>query len=465
MITTKGKSIIAKYLIGQTQSYASYIALGCGPKAIDSNVPFTIEQRAEFTQKTELDMEMFRVPIISKGYIVENDTAEILAANSVYNAGLDKWFTTYNLASVPVYSIGQKISVSGINPIDFDFTDLVIVDVDQEDRFFTVEKQVEEIGYMSGGTASAKVSKVVLTAELPTDEHYEMTEIGIYSAIGNPDLPGKDSRQIFNFAHNDGWALHLGANIEDVPYFVEAIDSQSANNVIDFNDAYPLAFSARSSNSALNKEARILRQERPRFLEDSIFIRGDMSDLSDWASTEQPHIHLQTSFASLATSGPFDDLRLSFSVISRDATNVINPDNVRIMLEFVSGESGVSGVYAKYKVDLSQGTYQVDTQRDFADNRYAVVSKNMSDVETSENFSWSSVDTVRIYVQVEDSLNANSDQFYVALDSFRFENQTVENPLYGLVGYSVLKNTDEKPIVKESNKSGFVEFRYAVDVV
>ena len=456
MITTKGKSIIAKYLIGQTQSYASYIALGCGPKTIDPDTAFSPTQRAEFTQKTELDMEMFRVPVVSKGYIVENDTAEIIG--SVSAAGT----TVYTTRNNHMFSLGQKISVTQVTPDAFNTTDSIIIAT--TDNTFSIYKTVGS-AYTSDGVASAKVSKVVLTAELPTDEHYEMTEIGIYSAIGNPDLPGKDSRQIFNFAHNDGWALHLGASIEDVQYFVGAIDSQSVGNVIDYNDNYPLAFSARSSNSALNTEARILRQERPRFLEDSIFIRGDLSDLSTWASTEQPHIHLQTSFASLATSGPFDDLRLSFSVISRDATNVINPDNVKIMLEFVSGESGTGDVYAKYKIDLSQGTYEPDTLRDFADNRYVVVSKNMSDIETSTNFSWSSVDTVRIYVYVEDSSHANSDQFYVALDSFRFENQTVENPLYGLVGYSVLKNTDEKTIVKESNKSGFVEFRYAVDVV
>ena len=35
MITTIGKQIIAKYLMGTTPSYASYIALGCGPKPIN----------------------------------------------------------------------------------------------------------------------------------------------------------------------------------------------------------------------------------------------------------------------------------------------------------------------------------------------------------------------------------------------------------------------------------------------
>ena len=32
MITNNGKEIIAKYLMGTAPAYASYIALGCGPK-------------------------------------------------------------------------------------------------------------------------------------------------------------------------------------------------------------------------------------------------------------------------------------------------------------------------------------------------------------------------------------------------------------------------------------------------
>lgn len=457
MITTKGKSIIAKYLIGETQSYASYIAVGCGPRAIDPNTPFTVNQRASFTEKTELDMEVFRVPVTSRGYIVENDTAEITNAISISGT------TTYTLLTTPLYSIGQKISVSGANPEIFNFTNLTVTNVNQAEKTFSVVKDIPSTTYINGGTASAKVSKIVLTAEMPTDERYEMTEIGIYSAEGNPDLPGKDSRQIFNFGHNDGWSLHLGTNIEDIQYIIDSIDGQTVSGTIDPNSSFPLAFSTKASNAAFNKVDRIDRQERPRFQEDLIMIRGDLSDLSTWASTDQPHIHLQTSFASLATSGPLDDLRLAFSVISRDNSAPINPNNVRIMIEFVSGESGTNDIYAKYKIDLSQGLGS--NQHDFANNRYVVSSKNMSQIETSSNFSWSSVDTVRIYVSVEDSEGANSDQFYVALDSFRFENQTVENPLYGLVGYSILKNTNQYPIVKESNKSGFVEFRYAVDVV
>jgi hypothetical protein len=89
----------------------------------------------------------------------------------------------------------------------------------------------------------------------------------------------------------------------------------------------------------------------------------------------------------------------------------------------------------------------------------------MNEIKTSQNFSWKNVALAKIYVSVvTDEDPTGSDQFYVALDSIRFENRNAENPVYGLVGYSVIKNQDSKAIVKDSNKSGFIEFRYAVDV-
>ena len=58
-----------------------------------------------------------------------------------------------------------------------------------------------------------------------------------------------------------------------------------------------------------------------------------------------------------------------------------------------------------------------------------------------------------------------SDNFYIALDALRLENTTSTNPLYGLTGYSVIKNTGSLPIVKVSNTSSLIEFRFAMDVL
>lgn len=57
-----------------------------------------------------------------------------------------------------------------------------------------------------------------------------------------------------------------------------------------------------------------------------------------------------------------------------------------------------------------------------------------------------------------------SSEYYVALDALRLENVTTLNPLYGLTGYTVVKNDQGLPIVKNANSSNLVEFRFAMDV-
>ncbi|NDB57542.1 hypothetical protein EB001_03755, partial [bacterium] len=124
MITETGKNILAKYLIGQAPAYASYVALGCGPKPLGSN-----QTLGDYSGKTCLDFEMFRTAITSRGYVYED----------------------------------------GIN-------------------------------------------KIVLTAELPTDERYEISEVGIYSAGANPSAGAYDSKTLYAFTVNENWEYHIGTS-------------------------------------------------------------------------------------------------------------------------------------------------------------------------------------------------------------------------------------------------------------
>jgi hypothetical protein len=78
MITTKGKDIVAKYLIGQTSAYASYLAVGCGATPLQTSYTFTSTDKTNYMAQQALTYEMFRVPILSKGYIYENGQNKIV---------------------------------------------------------------------------------------------------------------------------------------------------------------------------------------------------------------------------------------------------------------------------------------------------------------------------------------------------------------------------------------------------
>ena len=188
MITNTGKSILSKYLIGQASAYASYMALGCGAKPLSS-----IESYGDYSGKENLSMEMFRVPVSSRGFVVENG-----------------------------------------------------------------------------------ISKLVLTAELPTEERYEITEIGLYSAGSNPSATANDSKTVFAFTQTENWQYHSQTQTIAIPIYSSALDGTNNDNTIIYTDD---TFQTNADNSIFYNTSRVNRYERCRFLNNIIAIKGDSSKI------------------------------------------------------------------------------------------------------------------------------------------------------------------------------------------
>ena len=191
MITNKGKSIIGKYMLGQAPAYASYLAVGCGP------TPLQTEDVADnFATKQNLDFEMFRVPISSRGFVNEN--------------GIDK---------------------------------------------------------------------IVLTAELPTEERYEITEVGLYSAGSNPSAGAQDSKTVFAFTQGENWEYHTASASIAIPVISVPLDAND-DDIINATGTANGVFQTNADNSIFYNTDRVDRYERPRFLNNTILMQGDDSDLS-----------------------------------------------------------------------------------------------------------------------------------------------------------------------------------------
>ena len=394
MITNTGKTIIGKYLLGQAPSFASYIAVGCGKQ------PFTTgESLDDYSDKENLDFEMFRVPISSRGYVQEN----------------------------------------GMN-------------------------------------------KIVLTAELPTEERYEITEVGLYSAGSNPSAGTYDSKTIFAFTNTENWQYHTSSATTLIPTIPVQLDTENDNII---TGSYLInsstkqydavngvltstpVFQANSDNSIFYKTSRADRYERCRFLNNTILIQGNTSDLDISAGhfniTSGSHIHLTGVDIDFTKNSPIDEMRLAFSLVSKNGGSGAVPDTVRILVDFSSSDT-VDGEYARFEAELNNGSsLSLPLDDEFETNRYYVVSKQLQDLYTSANFNWNDVSVVKIYVSVIDGGNPSSD-YYVALDAMRLENIATENPLYGLTGYTVIQNTDGEAIIKSPNTNNYVEFRFSIGV-
>jgi hypothetical protein len=388
MITNTGKNILAKYLVGHTPSYASHIAIGCGAEPLYSDELLEFRAR-EFAQKETLDFEMFRVPIISRGFVNEDG-----------------------------------------------------------------------------------LSYVVFTGELPTQERYEITEVGIFSAASNPTAGIADSKILYSFSQLEGWEYHASASITEIPFLGNRLDVPNSN-IISVPPGLK-AFFADSDNATFIYPDRKNRQEVPRFLNNSLFMLGDASVLSINSSGDlvanddlSDHIHLTGVSLGLDRNAPTDLLKFAFSIVNEqgedpldpEGEEIVHPSAVRILVEFASGESG-NDEFAKMEINLVDGQDGVD----LSTNRYFVTTKQLQDLKKSIAFSWDSVSIVKVYGSVlfgESLLPSN--RFWIAMDGLRLENVSSINPLYGLTGYTVLQTPNGLPVEKLQNSSNFVEFRFGFE--
>ena len=374
MITNIGKGIIGKYLLGYAPSYASYIAIGCGKKPLS-----LLDEYPDYSAQKNLDFEMFRVPISSRGFVNEDG-----------------------------------------------------------------------------------ISKIVFTAELPTEERYEISEIGLYSAGSNPSAGSDDSKTIFSFSASENWQRHTSVAATEIPTISTPLDEDDDNIISTTNKV----FQTNADNSIFYKPVRADRYERCRFLNNTVLISGNDADLemdvndNVVVNAGSNHIHLTGIDTNFSKNSPKDELRLALSVVSKDGNSSATPDSVIIMVEFASTESE-SPEYARFQAELVAGSGP--GQYSFSTNRYCVISKELQDLYVSPSFTWDSVTVAKIYACAIEN-GVPTEDYYIALDAMRLENTQTTNPVYGLTGYSVVKNQDSEAVIKSPNTTNYVEFRFSIDI-
>lgn len=451
MITNTGKEIVAKYLLGTAPAYASYMAFGSGPQPLGSSDSHSFNT---YKEKECLDFEMFRVPISSKGYVYED----------------------------------------GVN-------------------------------------------KLVFTAELPGQERYEITEIGIYSAGSNPSAAGFDSRNIILFSQEESWQSVTGST-SSIPVITAPLDPAD-NNVISvlINSQDVDVFQASADNRIFFKKNRNDYHERCRFFNNVIMVAGDFSNIKDATSSTDLssvyHISKTGLSLDLSQNSLSDKIKIAFSIINKTASQTLStpytgPSSVKIIVDFINtstkkarliynvvhtGTRSISNKQLTSNVatlttssshsfavgdkilitgvdNTFNGTYIITATTsttfsysktannvsstavsptgqavgiDFSTNRYYSIEKNISDVVQEDGFSWQDVAAIKIYSCAVTS-NALDENYYIGFDAIRVENVTTENPLYGLTGYTIVKNINEQPVLKGSNTNNYVEYRMAVGV-
>jgi len=404
MITNTGRYIIAKYLLNQIPAYASFLAVGCGAKP-KKDLTFSVVSKSATANLATVSFDEAPIHSFLPGdsvYITDVDTR----INGTRTIVLVDYIT--NSISFPIES-SETIALAPIFPTGFASYSYVYkesLDFEMRRVPITSRGYVREDG----------VSKIVLTAQLPTEDRYEITEVGAYPASTNPSANGLDSQSLFVFTENEDWVAHLEGGVVEIPEIT--VKASNLDNEIDV-DATATGnkiFTVNAENEAFSLDVRLDRQERPRFLNDTIMIRGDSCSIVEHPTfglevedIDAMHIHKGGITVDLSRNSPVDQIKLAFSVVSKDPIDANGPDgmsaidNVKIMARFSSidhlaGEH--TGQFAQMNVDLGNDTNGDGNDTIFIDNRYFVATSEIQDLYQTSQFTWGVADYALIYASV-----------------------------------------------------------------
>jgi hypothetical protein len=459
MITKIGKNIIAKYLIGDASAYASYIALGCGPRP-----------RPNITSKSSVSTATTSGTILSDGtppvdgkYItpitgisstaglqvgmtviktsgtgafgtattitsidgptvitVTSSTSQHTAGTITFKTGgASQILTTTNTSGL---WIGAKVTViSGTG--EFSATsDTLVTAISSSNRFTiapgpetdlvdavlglevdpnknTLDFEMFRVPITSRGYVNDNgINKIILTAQLPTEERYEISEVGIYSAGSNTTAGQYDSRTISAFSAEEGWQLSSGNTLVSPTVTGSIFSDQSAASIINGLNfiANPTpAIKTTASNGIFSNATRLQRYERPRYLSNAFMLKGDTSyifenDQGNLAISGVPaFLQITNQRVDLTKNSAADLMKLAFSLVAVDGNSSAIPDTVKAVVEFSNTDGSQ---LARMQVDVKDSVYR------FTDNRYLSVSKSLDELFYSTGqFSWRNVNTVKIY--------------------------------------------------------------------
>ena len=594
MITTTGKSIIAKYLIDQAPSYAAYIAVGCGTNPKTSS--FTVINKQLSTTNITLTTSAAHTLVAGDKVFVSglgplfdgartvanvtsttvlitttalpNTTAIVHSTPAIGSARATTGTTPHGLSVGDVITItgttefnNTDVVVSAVTSTTFDFPDASttngadvagVITIDAPDSgTITLDFSSKEsldfemfrvpIISRSYSVDENGLSQIVFSAELPTQERYYMTEAGIFSAGSNPVAVASDSRTLYTFSSIENWEYHNSLGVDPI----EAPSGGVAPAATYGGTAYGVsavlrpdldpAFLLDNTDGIFSTNFRLDLQhkEQPRMLKNSIILAGNMSNIdtggATWTATGQPHIHLTNQTYPMDINSSSDEMLLAFSIIRRYAGDD-NPTSVYIMVEFSSEENDETQAYAKMQIELSAA--------DFASNGgyyYFVKRKTLADLLRSANFSWENVRIAKVYTEVlpttrtittkaltsnvatittsaahyvavgdtvvvalstpdavfdgshtvtavnetartisyvkeasnvgstgaSGTLTRDGQSFFIALDGLRFENNfdMAANPLYGMTAYSPVKDSSNKPALKDTNSKNLIDLK------
>jgi hypothetical protein len=429
-----------------------------------------------YSNKKSLDFEMFRIPITSKGYVQEDGVSKVVLTGTIPSSD------RYEITELGVYSAASNPSAQL---------------TDSKNLFLFVKTEGWEY---HDETASIEIPNVINKLDIDPEDPgviYTGTEFG--SEIVSTDancFVADASNSTFNselriarqegsrnlgpsiFLKGDSSLIIKQATINNVAYTATTATYTTTQDhgllpgdSVTISGLSPSGYNGTFSVTEIdpgNKTFTVANTTNTEPTDES----GSVI-LPRFAVASGAHIHNASDVElTLDRNSPTDELHTAFSIVSTDPTSngeaIETIGSVRISIRFSNThQTDISlTAFAQLDIELDGAT------TNFEENRYFVDVQQLQDLSRYSNFTWAETAVVLVNACVLDTSGNPMDEYYVALDGIRLENISSENPLYGLVAYTVVENetqgstgTYAKPIVKLPNTSNFIEFRYALDVI
>ena len=352
-----------------------------------------------------------------------------------YLLGQAPEFAAYLAAGVGNIPLGESSSSSALYSTDRKNLDFEAFRVPILSKGFVNENGVE---------------KIVFKAEMPSSQRYQITEVGVFPALGNSIANQYDSKLLMTFSTAESWLYGITSASVVSASAVPEVTSLNSSTGSDITTSSRI-FNFNTGDRIFNDSTRKQYLEPPRFLNKSLMIRGDNSSY---------YVENSTINFDFSQNLPEDEIRLAMSLINKQPGSSY-PTSVTITLDFINNIG--SRPKATYTKTLQQTDFNVPIQGGSLPSKYIVLSIPLGDFIKDADFSWGQINLVKInaYVTTNNSTEGN---YYICLDGLRLENQNTENPLYSLVGYNVARTSNGYPILKIENTSNYIEYRFGVSV-
>lgn len=505
MITNTGRDIIAKYLIGTAPAYASYIAVGCGARP-----------RPNITQLTGGSGSGTTITVSDTEGIWVGATVGVISGTGSFAANTKVTqiinSTQFKVDAAPIVALsGATIHLE--IPQDKQVLDF---------EMFRVPITSKGYAYDDGK------NKLILTAELPSEERYEISEVGIFSAGSNSLAGAYDSKTLFAFSTTEKWQYSNNLTLTSPVLITNSLIDTATNIITSTEDA----IQTNSNNTAFLNTTRASRYENCRYFNNMLMLRSNTSHITKSNGNfiidqGAKFLRLSGQTVDFTRNSTSDLIKVAFSIINVNGDDIQVPDNVRVAVIFSNTDKTQT---ASFEGEVT------NTLNNFNLNRYMVAQKRLDELKYTTNFSWSAINTVEVYVSALNTLSitnklrssnvatlttsanhglttgdkitisgvtggfdgtytvastptnttftyantgsnvsstavtpngtceASRSNYFIALDAIRLDNVGTPNPLYGMTGYSIIQNTDATTILKTENTTNYIEFRFVLDV-